>query len=111
MTFRNLIFKFTSTAYNRTFKVPRSFEEKTMSYWKALLAVLFFMTILVLITSFFVHRDIWQGEFSPVTKAAVPGSSLVTSLHLEKLVSGFETKKVTFEQIRKNRTSIVDPSR
>ena len=69
------------------------------------------MTALVLGASFFVIQDISRGGFSPVAKVVVQGSDQVTLGRLEKLVSHFETKRVTFEQVRKTRTVLVDPSR
>ena len=111
MTFKNFILKLTSRSGNALPQVQRSFEAKNLFHWRVLLIAFFVMTALVLTTSFFVHQDIGRGEFSPVTKIAVPGSGQVTSERLEKLIGYFEIKSVTFEQVRKNRTVTVDPSR
>ena len=94
-----------------TASTSRSFESKALLHWKLLLNIFFAMTILVLAASYFVHSDISSGDFSPVTKVVVPGSNQVTVERLEKLVNHFETKRMTFEQVRKNRVSTVDPSR
>ncbi|KKU68189.1 MAG: hypothetical protein UX89_C0006G0013 [Parcubacteria group bacterium GW2011_GWA2_47_16] len=111
MIFGGLISKITSRVGAVRIKASRSFEARALRHWKLLLNTFFVMTLLVLATSFFVHRDISKGDFYPIRKEAVPESSQVTVERLEKLVSYFETKRVTFELMRKNHILVVDPSR
>lgn len=111
MMFQNFIIRFTSGASRKNLQGKHSLKKKTLFYWRILLTTFFVMTVLVLGASFFVIQDISRGGFSPVAKVVVQGSDQVTLGRLEKLVSHFETKRVTFEQVRKTRTVLVDPSR
>ena len=110
MAFGNFISKIISGAVAVNVKPRKPFEAEALLHWKTLLCTFFVMTFLVLVASFFVHADISRGDFSAVTKVSPPESSQVTVERLEKLASYFETKSVTFEQMRRSRVFVVDPS-
>lgn len=109
--FKKFISRFTSGVKGGSVHVEYSSAGKTLVHWKVLLTTFFVMTLLVIVTSFFTRQDILNGEFSSVTNPVLPSAGQVTLEHLEKLVKHFETKSVTFEQVRKNRVSTSDPSR
>ncbi|GEM_PF-6924468 len=109
--FKKIISRLRTGTQEQEFQVERSLEEKALFHWKILIVVFFVIALFVLATSFVVYQDIGRGEFSPVTKTSPAVSGQVTLERLEKLVSYFETKSVTFDQVRKNRAVSVDPSR
>lgn len=111
MTFRSLISKIISGVGSTKPKTSKPHEAEALFHWKVLLNTFFVVAILILAVSFFVHADISRGDFSTVKKAVSPDSNQVTVERLEKLASYFDTKRVTFEQVRRGRVLVVDPSR
>ena len=110
MTLRNFL-HFRSGSQTLGMRVERSLSERAFFHWKILVCIFLIMTLFVFVTSFVVYQDIGRGEFSSVTTSPTPHSGPVTLERLKKIISRFETKSVTFEQIRRNREVSPDPSR
>ena len=94
------------------FKAVSPREVRALTHWKILMAGFLLMTLAILFTSVWIYRDIGRGEFFSSVGPVSPKTSLLTKDELDSLANDFETRRVTFEQVKSGRsTSVVDPSR
>lgn len=119
MTFKNIIsWLLVKSNVGRTAKT-RSLEEMALFHWKVLVGALFVLTLFVLANSFIFYRDLGKDEYQDAGKeklssgmrAVATGVGQVTLERLEKIDNYFETKSVTFKQVRRDQEYVPDPSR
>jgi hypothetical protein len=108
--FKNLIKFATFWKSKSEFYVGVSSETRVLTHWKILMTGFLAVTILVLVTSGWIYRDIGRGELFSATGSSTPQSSLLTKEVLDSTVDNFEAKSAAFEQVRKNRAISADPS-
>lgn len=111
-----MVIKFFTAFFGKTvsreeFRFPKSREQTVLFHWKIIVTTFFVMMLLIFATSLLIYRDIGRGEFFSVEKVVASGSSPAALKRLGSVVDNFEKKITTFEQVRKNRVSSVDPSR
>ena len=90
--------------------VRRTHEEVVVLHWGILLSAFFAILIFVFASGYFIFRNIESGGFSSVGIKAGAEDQRVTTALLEKTVSYFETKRVTFDQVLNGRVRFGDPS-
>ena len=94
-----------------SYREPRTRGATTLFQWKILLGAFLLMTVFVSLSGFLIYREINSNEFFFGAETKVSNPEILKLSRLEAIVGYFENKKVTFEQVRKNRTVLVDPSR
>ncbi len=90
---------------------PMSREARVLTHWKIIVVIFLLAVVMVFISSFFIYRDINQGDFFPVEKKIGGNLAPVTAELISQTVSDFKTKSATFNQLKKNGAVSVDPSR
>ena len=110
MTLRNIVLTFLQK-FRRKDAPILSYEARALFQWKILVGVFCFGFISVFAVNLFMYQDINQGEFVPVQQKSSTEIQAIKGDKLGETVRYFEIRKATFDQMKKNGTLPVDPSR
>jgi len=110
MTLKNIILPYFQK-FRKKDAPTLSYEARAMFQWKILVGVFCFGFISVFAVNFLMYRDINQGEFVPVQQKSATEIQTIKEGKLGETVRYFEIRKATFDQMKKNGTVPVDPSR
>ena len=111
MNLKLFLKKIISKKNQAEFKASLSHEARAQIHWEIVIIIFLVAVLAVFFNSFWIYRNISRGEFFPVAKSSLTTSGPLTKKNIEAVVSAFEAKQVTFEQVRKSHTVLADPSR
>lgn len=86
-------------------------NDRVSMYWFLLIVVFGICTILTILSSIYVFRQIDKGEFSLGEKGAKAFTQVLDVEKLQKLVDTLQVRAGDYERIRTSAPTAIDPSR